>query len=336
MRTVASLAAAASLAVAASGAIECGCSGTCSAFGDPHIIDFHGHSWLETKLPSFTLYQQGDFAVIADTFSANWIHKVTFGQKSHNQSVTLDVCKSNYQEAASWTHEFNADKAAGVGKAKLDVTVTCRVPIDGPKHKRPPFVLNVELKKRNNDPSGTEMTFLESEAALHSTGACVGGKGSSRLLVAAKPGPKPQVSTCGCSAICSLRGDPHLSSFYGYEGLVSNPRSLAINLYKDGALSIDAGLFDTWYIRNLTVGHHEAYSTKSCKKVGQTFPTITVPALGGSVTVDVVCKLPGKRSLRKLGFHLDVTLAKYDSGKGAFPDQERTIGASGLCTHIKK
>ena len=326
MRTITSLAATASLAVAVSGAPECGCNGICRAYGDPHIIDFNGDKWLEKEMPSFSMYKQGDFAVIADTFGEYWIGKVTFG----HESVTLDVCTSDWQEAASWKHEFAADKAAGVGKAHLDVTVTCRKPVGGIDAPHPPpWAFNVQLKKRNIDPSGAEMTFLESEKALHSTGACVGKGSSSRLLVAAEAGPK---STCGCSAICSLRGDPHLDSFYGHHELVKDSRSSAINLYKDGALSIDAELLDTWYIQKVTVGHHKAYSTESCKKVGQTFPTITVPARGGSITVDVACKLPGSRSLRRLGFHLDVEVTKLDAGKGSFPDQERIIGASGLCT----
>jgi hypothetical protein len=42
--------------------------------------------------------QQGAFAVTADTFGKNWMHKVTFG----GESVTVAVCSSEYQQAASW------------------------------------------------------------------------------------------------------------------------------------------------------------------------------------------------------------------------------------------
>jgi hypothetical protein len=328
MRTIASLAVAAGLAVAASGAAECGCQGTCQAYGDPHVNDFFGAKWIEKELPSFTLYQKGDFAVTADTFSQYWMRTVTFG----SESVSLDVCETDRQVAASWTHEFNADKAAGVGKSTLAVIVTCRKPTDGPVHMRPKFVFNVDLSKFNVDPSGADMTFLESEKLLGSTGACL-GKGSGRLLAAAGHSAP---STCGCTAICQLRGDPHLDSFYDFHAKIGTQPDAAINLYKDGALSVDAELFDTWYIQKLTVGQHKTYSVESCSKVGQQLPPITVPALGGSLSVHVTCKLPGKKSLRHLGFHLDVNVAKRDNGKGSFPDQERAIGAEGLCTKKSK
>jgi hypothetical protein len=239
--------------------------------------------------------------------------------------------------AASWTHEFNADKAAGVGKSTLAVIVTCRKPTDGPVHMRPKFVFNVDLSKFNVDPSGADMTFLESEKLLGSTGACL-GKGSGRLLAAAGHSAP---STCGCTAICQLRGDPHLDSFYvirlprqdrGAPGRGGQP----VQGRRAQRRVVDAEIADTWYIQKLTVGQHKTYSVESCSKVGQQLPPIEVAAHGGSLSVHVTCKLPGKKSLRHLGFHLDVNVAKRDNGKGSFPDQERAIGAEGLCTKKSK
>ncbi len=63
-------AAAASLAVAAVGAVEHGCEKTCRAYGDPHWIDFHGNKWIEKAVPTFTLYQQGAFAVVQSSLDA--------------------------------------------------------------------------------------------------------------------------------------------------------------------------------------------------------------------------------------------------------------------------
>jgi hypothetical protein len=71
---------------------------------------------------------------------------------------------------------------------------------------------------------------------------------------------------------------------------------------------------------------------ESCSETATQLPSITVPANGGSITIDVACKLPGNRKLRKLGWHLDVTVSKLDSGRGSFPDQERAVGATGVCT----
>jgi hypothetical protein len=341
MRTVASLAAAASLAVAVSGAPECGCSGTCSV-ADLQIIDFGGQKWLETPKtkPSFVLYKQGDFSVIADTLGHNWIHKLTFG----HQSVTLDDCVT-YGGLVRWTHEFKADKT-GL-KATLDVDVFC-YGTHGPKDGRPPFMLNVELKMRNNDPSGGKMTFFEVEEARHSTGACVGaGKGSSRLLVAAEAGPK---ATCDCSEKCSLRDSQHLKSFNGHDELVELSGTHTDILYTDGPLSKKGTLFirldtetdvdpdATYFFQTLSVKRQgdkydlNLWEASLCDKGGH-HSSYEMPARGGSVTVDVTCKLHNRRSLYNR-WHLDVKVTKkVDAGKGSFPDQERTIGASGLCTN---
>ena len=337
-------AAAASLAVAAVGAVECGCENTCRAYGDPHVIDFHGNKWIEKATPTFTLYQQGAFAVTADTFSRHWMHKITFGK----ESVSLDVCTHDGQIAASWENAFKADnKAVGVGKSKLKADVTCRTPKDGPVNERPKFVLNIALWKWNEDLSGAEMTFLDAEKRLGSTGACL-GKSSGRLAdadadadadaeanaTAYAPADAPSTrapGTCGCTAVCKLQGDPHLDSFYGFHAKLKDTGS-ALNMYKDDALSVDAELGDTWYIQKLTVGTHKTYSVEGCSETATQLPSITVPANGGSITIDVACKLPGNRKLRKLGWHLDVTVSKLDSGRGSFPDQERAVGPTGVCT----
>jgi hypothetical protein len=105
-------------------------------------------------------------------------------------------------------------------------------------------------------------------------------------------------------------------SFNDFHAKIVEQPGAVLSLYKDGALSVDAELFDTRYIQKLTVGQHKTYSVESCSTEGQQLPPITGPAHGGSLSVHVACKLPGKRSLRKLGFHLDdVKVVKLDNGR---------------------
>lgn len=303
-----------SVAVVSQSAENCGCSASCTAFGDPHIVDFTQNKFL-TRDENITLYSMDGFSVTAHTKGKGWMQEVHFG----DEKISVTDCEGR----ASGTIVSALSKKFDKSNSQLDVKVWCAIPTkrEHPEKYDVQYSLNINLRKTHLEDNECS-EWASAEASVNASGLCTGNGKSLRR--------KPKTKAI-CDAVCSLSGDPHLASFFGKKQLIKGETT--IDIYTEPGLSIIADTRESVYIMDLQVnGKTEFNVTRDCgtdaANDGKELLALRNLGVKGDVIIKATCKIPHHKKRAQV-FHLDVSIVKTDYG--SFEQVERDLGSTGVC-----
>jgi len=290
-------------------ALDCSCKATCLATGDPHMTDFYGQEWDQDATPGkvLTLYSVDGFAVTALIGHHYRITEVQFGDKSFDTSSCDDPATSSFTSSAT------------IGASgEVTIRAACAT-ADGSSH------LNVELDKSD---TGAEADFAAMEQAANSSGLCQQGPDARRRL---RSRALSSTAQCECSASCLVKGDPHVTDFYGKEETIQNGRTFV--LYSEASFTLTIVTSHDGRVESLDFNGATHQAAETCKSKKTELSLDYTWADGDKIVASVRCQ----EHSSGFSFELDISKSDVvpDGQADNFRSAEATNGGAGLCENLE-
>lgn len=136
--------------------------------------------------------------------------------------------------------------------------------------------------------------------------------------------------SCSCQAACNIRGDPHVTDFYGVTWLQSVNEGDTLNMYSipSAGLSVTGDIITNDWVGQLNIkqasGKTESFKASDCDTQSTFSTTVNITGKGSVIIESECAKKDGQ-------WHLDTYITRAESSGLDFQAEEVAIGSTGVC-----